>query len=76
MAQEQKDMTGVLFRNDRKTQPNHPEYTGNCTIDGKPFWINAWLKEGKNGKFFSFSFRARDEQDQRTSAKNDDDTPF
>lgn len=57
---DKRDNSGVLFKNDRKEQDNHPDYTGSCMIDGKEFWINAWLKEGTKGKFFSFSFKPKD----------------
>lgn len=56
---EQRDNSGTLFRNDRKEQPNHADYQGECMIDGNLYYMNAWLKEGKNGKFFSFSFRPK-----------------
>ena len=66
MSDQQYDsnMRGQLFRNDRKEQPNHPDYNGSCEIEGKEYWINAWVKEGKKSgkKFFSFSFKAKEQQ--------------
>ena len=53
---EQKDNSGTLFKNDRKESPNQPDYTGNCLVNGKAMRMAAWIKEGKNGKFMSFSF--------------------
>lgn len=61
---EQKNLTGALFKNDRKQSDTHPDYTGNCTIEGKEFWINAWLKEGPKGKYYSFSFKPKDAKPQ------------
>jgi hypothetical protein len=57
---EKRDNSGALFKNDRKEADNHPDYTGNAMIDGKEFWINAWLKDGAKGKYFSFSFKPKD----------------
>lgn len=86
MAYEQRDNSGTLFRNDRKEQPNHADYQGECMVDGNLYYMNAWLKEGKNGKFFSFSFRPKAPQGkQQTSAPpkaskprldDDSDLPF
>ena len=74
MAFEQKDMTGALFRNKKKSQQkeNAPDYTGDCMIAGYKFRIAAWLKESKTMKnpdgaperFFAFKFEADKEQNQ------------
>lgn len=54
---EQKNGQGIIFKNDRKSADNQPDYTGNFTgLDGKKYNAALWVKEGKNGKkFFSFS---------------------
>lgn len=46
---------GALFRNDRKTQPNHPSHTGRINVEGVDYWLSAWVKESPKGKFFSLS---------------------
>lgn len=53
---------GVLFKNDRKESANHPDYKGQIDVDGVEFWLSAWIKEGKNGKFMSLSIKPKDEQ--------------
>jgi len=60
MAFEQKDNQGALFKNERKEADTHADYNGSVRIEGHDYWINAWLKEGAKGKFFSLSFKRKD----------------
>jgi hypothetical protein len=60
MTEKSKDLTGVLFKNDRKEQPNHPDRKGSALIGGVEYWVAGWLKEGKNGQFLSLAFTAKD----------------
>lgn len=46
MAYEQREGSGSLFKNDRKEQPNHPDYKGSALIGGVEYWVSAWIKEG------------------------------
>lgn len=82
--------SGTLGRNKRRESDKHPEYTGSAEIDGQEFWISAWLKEGSDGKFFSLSFKPKEQKQgggggksqgssQRSSQRepgDEDDTPF
>jgi len=52
---EKKDNSGVLFKNDKKETEKHPHYKGNITVDGKDYWLSAWVKEGKSGKFMGLA---------------------
>jgi single-stranded DNA-binding protein len=60
--------TGLLAKNQRKEQDNHPDYTGSINVDGVDYWLSAWIKTGKEGgklegqKFFSLSLRPKDGQ--------------
>ena len=58
---EQREMSGVLFKNDHKDADNQPDYRGEAKIEGRDYKISAWLKEGKTGKFFSFAFSPKEE---------------
>lgn len=69
-----KNNSGVLFRNSKKKmipaddgkkvpadekEAKKPDYTGEATIEGKDYWMAAWVKESQkqNGsKYFSFAF--------------------
>lgn len=56
---ERRDMSGALFRNDRKEAPNHADYRGSITINGIEYWLDAWIKEGANGKFMSLAAKPK-----------------
>lgn len=67
---------GALFRNHKKTQDNHPDHNGSINIDGKEYWLSAWIKESKNGsKFFSLSVKPKD-TNGGLPTDADDDVPF
>jgi uncharacterized protein (DUF736 family) len=52
---------GALFKNNRKEQPNHPDYNGTINVNGVDYWLNGWLKESKKDgkKFFSLSVKEK-----------------
>ena len=56
---QQKDLEGVLFKNDEATPENkQPAYSGSITIKGVKYNLGAWINIGKqSGKKF-MSLRA------------------
>ena len=54
----------VLFKNEKKTSDKHPNMTGTLDVNGIEYWISAWTKEGKNGKFISGSIKLKEETRQ------------
>ena len=77
MSYAQRPESGVLFRNDKKTKDNQPDYQGEALIDGKLWKMSAWLKDGKKGKFMSFSFQPPykgEGKATKTPQAQDDDT--
>jgi hypothetical protein len=71
MAYEQRDNSGTLFVNDRKTDKNSklPDRKGDAIINGQAMWISGWLKDGKNGQFLSLSFTPKEEGGNTQSSK-------
>jgi uncharacterized protein (DUF736 family) len=55
---ETKVNNGTIFKNDKKTAENQPDYRGKINVDGKEWEISLWVKEGqKAGKYFSAAIK-------------------
>lgn len=87
MTQYDKTNRGTLFKNNRKGSEKHADYTGKLNVAGVDYWISAWLKDGKIGKFMSLSVKEQDGNGDVAKAKAasaqprgrsdlDDDIPF
>jgi len=57
-----KDNSGVLFKSDNRDNERAPHYKGSITVDGRDYWISAWIKEGKSGKFMGLAVSPKDQQ--------------
>jgi hypothetical protein len=89
MGYEQKDMSGSLFKNEKREKDTHPNARGSCKINGVEYWMDAWTKKDKNGNpWQSISFKAKEakaapkqesSQPKRATVgggSDDDDNPF
>jgi hypothetical protein len=52
--------SGIVFRDGAKKDQRDRDYRGECTVGGKEYWISAWIKEGRKGKFLSLSFKPKE----------------
>jgi hypothetical protein len=73
-----REQSGALSRNDKKSKPAHPDYQGDIVIAGRKYWLSGWVKDGKDGKkFLSLAATPAEEKNgsaARRSAPVDDDS--
>jgi hypothetical protein len=55
-----KENCGNLFRNEDKSKETDRDYRGELNVEGREFWVSAWIKQGKRGKFMSLAIQAKD----------------
>lgn len=63
--------SGALFKNDRKTTANHPDYRGEINVNGQVFWLSAWIKPLKadpTKRYMSLSVQPKEQQAPRQAA--------
>ena len=75
----QKEGQGSLFKNTKKTLPNQPDGYGSIMINGKEMRVAAWIKQGKNGSYYSLQLSESDKSESiRTNnvQNHSDDLPF
>jgi uncharacterized protein (DUF736 family) len=54
---DQKNDSGALFKNEKKTAENQPDYTGRATIEGQQYNVAAWVRTSQAGaKYMSLAF--------------------
>lgn len=79
----EKDNSGVLFKNEEKTEDRQPDYTGKAKIDGTDYRVAAWVNETKDGsrRYLKLSYTEQIPEQtapkpQPRAAKIDDGIPF
>ena len=76
---ETKNNTGAIFKNDKKTSENQPDYKGKVNVNGADMEVALWLKESKAGtKYFSATFQEPYVKPEArvVTDEHDDDLPF
>ena len=77
---ENRDNSGVLFKNDRKESDKHPDYKGYLTVNNQEFWLSAWIKEGKTGKYMGLAISPKEDYQSKQAPKkasfDESDLPF
>jgi hypothetical protein len=80
---ENRNNTGVLFKNDRKQEELQPDYKGVLTFNDQEYWLSGWIKQGKAGKFIGLAFtpKTAEQIKPKTTSKSGfedmpDDIPF
>ena len=82
---EQKDMDGVAFKNDKKSEDWLADWNGSAMIDGTKYWVNMYDNVSKNGKDYrKFKFKPQAGASLAQGAakfsapevKKDDDIPW
>jgi hypothetical protein len=64
---------GSLFKNENKDQanPKDRDYSGSINIDGREFWLSAWIKTAKSGKkFMSIAVKPKTESTAKHLSAN------
>ena len=76
-----KDNSGALFKEEDKKSEKHPDYKGNCLVNGQKMYIAAWVNTAESGKrYMSLSFSAPDakyniDKEASTTPKPEFDKP-
>jgi hypothetical protein len=61
MSSEQRDNTGMLWKNNKKKKETDPSSQGSAKIDGVLYWISGWTNTTDDGaKYVKLSFKRKD----------------
>jgi hypothetical protein len=78
MTEKKFDNSGILFRNEDKDGERDRDYQGSITVAGVDYWLSAWIKEGKRGKFMSLAVKLKEPaaKPKQSAAEFNDEIPF
>jgi hypothetical protein len=46
---------GIAFKQTSKTNEKAPDLKGKINVEGKEYELAGWIRQGKNGEFYSLS---------------------
>ena len=58
--------SGLLAKNDKQGNESRPDYRGSINVEGREYWLSAWIKTGRDGtklagqKYMSLSVQPKD----------------
>ena len=69
---------GVLFNErDKKSKDSDRDYSGQGNVEGREFWISAWINTSKKGaKYLSLRFKPKEVESQPAQIDIGDEVPF
>jgi hypothetical protein len=61
MSTKRTDNHGSLSRNKKKEKKTQPTHKGSCTIEGREYWISAYVNESRDSgeKYFKLYFEQK-----------------
>ena len=62
---EQREGSGVMFKNDKQGVEKRPDYTGNIRVAGIDYWISGWIKEGQKGNFLGLAVKPKQDNTKK-----------
>lgn len=69
---EMKDNTFALFKNHKKENDKHPDYTGEIMVNGKKLRLSAWINETKAGNKYMKGSISEPYNGEKTTKREDD----
>jgi len=72
----QKDNSGVLFKNENKTEDKHPDYKGSATINGVEYWRSAWVNSKDGKTWLSDLYTPKEAKQGQSTQSTSSDLPF
>lgn len=73
--------SGMMARNENRKTDKHPEFSGSINVEGRDYWLSAWVNEGKAGgkmegkKYFSIKLNPKESRNSTGAAPARMDRP-